>query len=465
MNAFNIFHNEKKDYLEDLLKLLRIPSVSRDRNNIKKTADWLTNRLKQTADYIEQIETEGNPVIIAHWQPQSTSRLNKKTPTLLIYGHYDVQSPEPLDAWISPPFEPEIRGERIYARGAGDNKGQFFANITAIECVHKSKSLGLNIKVLLDGEEEIGSPNLEKVLMTKADFFNDIDLIIVSDGPADPSWSPTIVFGVRGIVTVQIDLQSAKNDAHSGNFGGIQPNPVLDIISIITTMINEEGKCLIRGFYDDVFTPDSTSLRAVNELNRTTVMYKEYLDISYFGGEQDQPLSHRVMFRPTFNVCGFQSGHVRENTKTIIPKEAVIELDLRLVPYQEPQKVEKLFLQHLAKLKKRSDRWTSLIDRCNVAFGANFHPIFTPLNLKWTDILQSSLQKGFGKKPVRVPLLGGSLPLFALHKITHKPLYIIPYAQPDQSNHAPNENIMIDWWEMGIKSTIYLLENLAKLNN
>ncbi|NPD89484.1 MAG: M20/M25/M40 family metallo-hydrolase, partial [Asgard group archaeon] len=223
MKGLDIFETKKKEIIDDLFDLIRIPSITREKEEVRKAAKWLINRLNKTADFVELIETEGNPAIIAEWKAQIQK---KNTITLLFYGHYDVQPPEPLDKWVSPPFEPEIREGRIYARGVGDNKGQLFANLCGIECVLEAEELGVNVKFVFDGEEEIGSPYLDQALKSKAEFFEDVDLVVVSDGPADPTWKPTLEFGARGIVTMRIELISADSDVHSGNFGGIQPNPV-----------------------------------------------------------------------------------------------------------------------------------------------------------------------------------------------------------------------------------------------
>ncbi|MFX0152878.1 MAG: peptidase dimerization domain-containing protein, partial [Candidatus Hodarchaeota archaeon] len=249
-------------------------------------------------------------------------------------------------------------------------------------------------------------------------------------------------------------------DVHSGNFGGIQPNPALDLMHILQTMVDDQGRCLIEDFYEDVFTPDSLAIEAADQLDRTPEMYKKVLGISYFGGEQDQPLAHRNMFRPTFNIRGFQSGSVREQAKTIIPKDAIVELDMRLVPNQKPDKIEKQVITHLERLKQRSKRWAAVIGRCRVNYEASFSPMYTPLDLPWTKVLEDSLQEGFGQKPVKIPLLGGSLPLYKIYEVTGKPLYVIPYAQPDQGNHAPNENLMLEWFECGVQTSIRLIENL-----
>jgi len=462
LNRLELLQNQKDKYLEDLFDFLRIPSITRDKDEVKKAAKWLENRLALTANYVEIVETKGNPAVIAEWEPQLKFDSGQKKPVLLYYGHYDVQPPEPLDEWISPPFEPEIREGRIYARGVGDNKGQLFANLCGIEWLHKKKQLSSKVKFIFDGEEELGSPNLEEALKAKKEFFEDIDLVIVSDGPADPTWKPVLEFGARGIQTVQIHLKSAKGDVHSGNFGGIQPNPVWDVIKLLRTMRDENGKCLIEGFYDDVFIPTEAAIKAAEELNRDPEIYKEQLGISYFGGEQDLPLTHRLMFRPTFNIRGFKSGEVQENAKTMIPKEAIVEIDVRLVPNQTPEKMTKLIQAHFEMLRHKSERFAAIIDRCTLKFGSSFYPMFTSLELPWTQILEKAIEEGFEEKPIKIPLAGGSLPLYSLYKVTGKPMYVIPYAQPDEDNHAPNENMMVDWFLKGINTSIAILENLGK---
>ncbi len=461
MNPIEIFQESKDYFIEELFDLLRIPSITKNSTDVKAAAEWLKNLLQKTADYVEVIPTEGNPVVLAEWKPQIQV---ENSPTILVYGHYDVQPPEPLDKWHSPPFEPEIREGRIYARGVGDNKGQFYAHYCAIDCVIKANALGLSVKFILDGEEELGSFHLEDAMNTRREFFEDVDLIIVSDGPADPSWKPTLEFGARGIQTVRIELLSANSDVHSGNFGGIQPNPAWDLLSILQTMRDENGKCLIEGFYDDVFVPTETALKAAEDLNRDPETYKKQLGISYFGEEQDQPLTHRVMFRPTLNIRGFKSGEIRENAKTIIPSEAVVEIDVRMVPNQIPEKIEILILNHLDMLRSQSERMAQVLDRCKISFGASFHPLFTPLELPWTEILAKVIKEGFEQDPVKLPLAGGSLPLYSLYKVTGKPIYIIPYAQPDQANHAPNENMMMEWFEKGVKTSIKLLQKLGNID-
>ncbi|MCK5158031.1 MAG: M20/M25/M40 family metallo-hydrolase, partial [Candidatus Heimdallarchaeota archaeon] len=192
--------------------------------------------------------------------------------------------------------------------------------------------------------------------------------------------------------------------------------------------------------------------------------YKKQLGLTYFGGEQDQPLEHRKMFRPTSNIRGILSGSVREKARTVIPREAVVDLDFRLVPHQKPEVIRLLILDHFEKLKNQSERMKQILDRCEISFGTSFYPLFTPFELPWSDILEEAVKEGFGKDPLKVPIAGGSLPLQPLYEVTEKPIYIIPYAQPDENNHAPNENMMVDWFENGIKTCIILLDKLVSIN-
>jgi acetylornithine deacetylase/succinyl-diaminopimelate desuccinylase-like protein len=458
LKSLDVFEEKKENIMADLFDLVRIPSITREREEVKKAADWLVNRLNKTADYVEMIETEGNPAVLAEWKAQIQ---REKTTTILFYGHYDVQPPDPLDMWDSPPFEPEIREGRIYARGIGDNKGQLFANLCGIECALEAEELGINVKFVFDGEEEIGSPFLDQALKSRIEFFKDVDLVVVSDGPADPTWKPSLEFGARGILTFRIELVSSSTDVHSGNFGGIQPNPVWDLISILKTMRDDNGKCLIKGFYDDVFTPTEKAIEAAKQLSRDPEDYMKQLGITYFGGEHDQPLEHRKMFRPTFNIRGFKSGSIRENARTIIPGEAVVEIDARLVPNQHPEMIKQLIFNHLEELKLKSERMKKVIERCKITSDTSFYPLFTPFELQWTDIIVDAIREGYGEEPLKIPLAGGSLPLQPLYEVTNKPIYIIPYANPDENNHAPNENMMIDWFENGIRTCIKLLHKLA----
>ncbi|MHA2346848.1 MAG: M20/M25/M40 family metallo-hydrolase [Candidatus Hodarchaeales archaeon] len=444
--------------LRDLFELIEIPSITHDRVAGEKAAKWIIERVRKTAEDVIKVDTTGNPVVIATWKSQLKSGSKIR---LLLYGHYDVQSVEPLNEWNSSPFVPTIKDGRIYARGIGDNKGQFFAHLLAIELLHKKKQLPIDIKMVFDGDEERGSPTLLKPLMQNKEFLSS-DLVVVSDGPSDPSWRPTIVFGARGIVLAKFQMRTANKDAHSGNLGGIQPNPVHGLSQILNTMVNQDGKCTVQGFYENVFQPDESALKAAAELGRTPDMYKKMLGIDYFGGEQDLPLTHRVIFRPTFNVRGIQSGFVGELAKTIIPREAIAEIDMRLVPNQSPKEIQDKVLKHLENLENLSSYWKSLVTHCKVTFGSSFSPIYTPLNLKWTEIIEQSITEGFGEKPLKIPLLGGSLPLDKLFEVTRCPLYVIPYAQPDLGNHAPNENLMIEWLESGIKTSVRLLTNLGE---
>ncbi len=440
---------EEKDILYPLFELLSIPSVTQDRANVRFASDWLLAYLSQSADHVKRIETNSNPIILAEWQ----SSHSDQSPTVLLYGHYDVQPPGDLSLWSSDPFKPEIRDGRLFARGAGDNKGQFYAHLRAIEHLVEHESLEWNVKLLLDGDEEQGSPFLEDALEQNLEFFQEIDLIIVSDGPAHVSWRPSLVFGARGILTFQLKVKLAKKDVHSGNFGGIQPNAAWALLDLIETLREPfTERCLIKGFYENVIDPDLEATKAALDLPLDEDNLKEQLGISFFGGESSYPLPFRVMFRPTMNLRGISSGGVKTEARTIIPAEAIAELDCRLVPYQDPEIIATKIRDHFQNLRE-DPRYARLLDHTSLSFGASFKPLYTPVSSPWTGFIEQALKTGFGQEPVRVPLLGGSLPVAVLNEKTKAPLFILPYAQPDQSNHAPNENILLSWLYQGIETS------------
>ncbi|MHA2365140.1 MAG: M20/M25/M40 family metallo-hydrolase, partial [Candidatus Hodarchaeales archaeon] len=280
------------------MELISIPSITANKKHSLKAVEWLSKYLNEFLK-IKILKTNGNPIIIAFTEPQQHQK-----PTILIYGHYDVQPVEPLDAWISPPFEPEIRNGRLYGRGTGDNKGQFFTHISALISLLETESLESNVILMLDGDEELGSPDLGDILKQNKNLLDGIDLVVASDGPAHASWKPGICFGCRGIIKIQIYVKTALHDRHSGNFGGLQPNPITALVEILKSMRNEEGRCLIKGFYDDVEIPDAIDLQIIEEYHITPEQLKKDLQINYFGGEHEFPIYHRAMFRPTVNIHG-----------------------------------------------------------------------------------------------------------------------------------------------------------------
>ena len=449
---------EENDILYPLFELLSIPSVTQDRANVRFASDWLLAYLSQSADHVRRVETTGNPVILAEWRSTSGG----ESPTVLLYGHYDVQPPGDLNQWSSDPFKPEVRDGRLFARGAGDNKGQFYAHLQAIEHLVEHDSLAWNVKLLLDGDEEQGSPFLAKAMEENLDFFQHIDLIIVSDGPAHVSWRPSLVFGARGILTFQLNVRLAKKDVHSGNFGGIQPNAAWALLDLIGTLREPfTERCLVKGFYDEVIDPDLEATKAALDLPLEEDNLKEQLGISFFGGESSYPLTFRVMFRPTINLRGISSGGVKSEARTIIPAKAVAELDCRLVPYQDPKVIAEKIRQHFQNLRE-DPRYARILASTSLSFGASFKPLYTPVSSPWTSYIEQAMRAGFDQDPVRVPLLGGSLPVAVLHEKTNAPLFILPYAQPDQSNHAPNENILLSWFYRGIETSKALFSTLPE---
>ncbi|MBA7584545.1 Succinyl-diaminopimelate desuccinylase [subsurface metagenome] len=451
----------EQKYIDELLQLLSIPSISKDKPKVLECANWIQNYISKTATSVELIETDHNPLIIAYWKSESEITPQK---TLLIYGHYDVQplSKNHTEKWITPPFQPTIRDGRIFARGAGDNKGQFFAYLCAIDTVIRDhSSVPIDIKLILDGDEEMGSPFLLEGMRKRPDFFSNIDVCVVSDGPANSLWKPSLELGVRGIMKLKMHLQTGKTDVHSGNFGGIQSNPAWDLIKILATMRNENGTCLIDGFYDDLFELPEGFIDSAGELNRMFGGFQKELELPYFGGEQNCSILEKVLLRPTFNILGFTSGNVGHDSRNIVPHVADVEIDIRLVPHQTSDKIEKLIRNHLQKLQKNKI-YAQILSNCKIDITSFEDPYTTPLDNVYFKPIYRALQIGFGEDPVVFPIAGGTLPLDPLFKMIKCPIYCLPYAQPDENNHAPNENISIEWFIKGIKTSLALFDELVK---
>lgn len=419
--------------------------------------DWI---LDYTKDFFNSkvFETTGNPIVLSQLKS-----FNPDKPHILFYGHYDVQPVEPLDKWVSPPFEPTIRDGRLFGRGTGDNKGQFIAHLIAIKCIIESGTTDSlpNISFFFDGDEERGAPHLRHILESEKDFFQSVDFVYIADGSAHVSWKPGITFGSRGILGMTLKLKYSNDDRHSGNYGNLQPNPVFDMLRILETFRDPNNKCLVKGFYDNVRGPDEEDLQALETISFNEKELKDKLEIPFFGGEKEVPLVQRTMFRPTVNITGIKAGEVLEKAKTIIPGEVIVEMDFRLVVNQKPDRIKELIISHLSELRNNPE-YSSIMKNLEHSFQNVYYPFKTKIGNKWTPFVKEAISKGYDEKnPLFVPALGGSLPTYHFQDVLQVPVFVVPYAQPDENNHSPNENIMTDWFEGGVKTSIYLLKSLV----
>ncbi len=432
-------------YLERLKTYLRQPSISAHGVGIQETADLLQSWLEELGFEAEQKPTEGWPMVMGR-------RIEDESlPTVLLYGHYDVQPADPLDLWESPPFEPTVRNGRLYARGVGDNKGQHTAHLFAIEsllAVHGK--LPCNVIFMLEGEEEVGSPNIASFMAKHKDEI-DADLVVISDGPVDPSGKSSIEFGVRGVASFELRAKGANRDLHSGNFGGVAPNPLWTLVHLLATMKNDQGHITIDGLYDAVEPPTELERAALDTLPIDVEAVKAELELTQLDAPLERPYFERLSLWPTLTINGLHGGYGGPSSKTVLPNTAVAKCDIRLV---EAQTVQDIFDKVEAHVKKHAP---------NVEFvrQGGMDPSKTPLDSPFTEPLKQAITAVQGDEPLLRPAMGGSLPNYVFTKTLGLHTFVVPYANADEDNHAPNENMEV--WRIfnGIKTSAGILMYLG----
>lgn len=442
-------------FLDSLFALLEQPSISATGEGVVECTD-LAERLcfEYGFDETETVETEGQPSVIAHAKTDADSDAR---PTVLIYGHYDVQPVDP-EEWTSPPFEPTIREgpdgrERIYARGAGDNKGQWFAHLCAVRALRETTGLPVNVTLLLEGEEESGSPHLDEVVEEHADELA-ADLTYVADGPIDASGRPPALMGARGMLYVQLDATGPNRDLHSGNYGGPVPNPAWELNRILSSMKDEEGQVTIDGFYEDVRPITDLDREALDAMPFDSDAVKADLEIGRFPDGPGDSYLEKLLYYPTLNIAGFTSGYGSEGMKTIIPSTAKLKMDMRLVADQDPDDIYEKFHSHV-------EAHTSGTVDIEVSKLGTMSPQRTPLDHPIRESILDSVADGWDADPILKPTLGGSLPTAAFVRYLDTPVVVVPYANSDENNHSPDENLALDCFENGVRTTATLLERLV----
>jgi acetylornithine deacetylase/succinyl-diaminopimelate desuccinylase-like protein len=436
--------NRARD-LADLFTLLAQPSISTQNVGVRECAELERGLLESAGLDARIIETEGHPFVFGERSGPPG------TPTLLLYGHYDVQPPDPLEAWVSPPFEPTIRDGRIFARGVGDNKGQHFAHVAAIRAwTETTGGLPVGVKVLLEGEEECGSPQIDGFVAAHRELLA-ADLVVTADGPALDAPNPSVEYGVRGMVYVELFARGAKHDLHSGNWGGIAPNPAWTLIHLLGTMLTPDGEVKVDGFLDDVQPLSPAAQAALKRIPLDQAAALAGIGVRELPPPAGVGYFERLMARPTCNVAGFHSGYGGPGSKTIIPAEATVKMDFRLVPDQDPDDV-------FAKIEGHVARHAPSVEVLRLG---SMRPSHTPLEHPRAEPLRRALRTGFGAEPVDIPLVGGSLPDAVWTRTLGLPSFVTPYANHDEANHAPNENMAVERFYAGIRTTAALLAELT----
>jgi acetylornithine deacetylase/succinyl-diaminopimelate desuccinylase-like protein len=434
-------------FLTRMMDYVSHPSISAQNVGIREVANLLVKQLGELGMQAELVETDGHPFVLGRRD------VDPAKPTVLLYGHYDVQPPEPLEAWLSPPFEPTIRDGKVYARGVGDNKGQHFAQLLAIEShLAVTGTLPCNVIFLLEGEEEIGSPQIASFVEKHADRL-DADLVVTSDGPLHESGAPVIVCGVRGMASFELRSKTAKRDTHSGNFGGVMPNAIWKLVNLLSTMKDPDGQITIEGLTEPVIPPTNLERAATERLPLDVEAIKAELGLAELDAPIDRAYWDRLMFHPTLTINGFHGGYGGEGSKTVLPCEAFVKCDIRLV---EPLTPEYVFDRIRAHVEKHAP------DMEFVPLNGML-PSKTPMDSPYMVPLRDAILDARGVEPLVYPTVGGSLPDYVFTKVLGKPAFVIPYANADEANHAPNENLEIVRFIDGIRTGAAMLENLGSL--
>ncbi len=446
--VFEHIETNRASFLDRLIAYLRHPSISAENIGIAEVGALLVEMLSDIGLDTSLMPTEGHPMVIARWEKAPGK------PTVLLYGHYDVQPPDPLEKWLSPPFEPTIRDGRLYARGVGDNKGQHFAQILAIESHLKVHgTLPCNVILMLEGEEEIGSPNIAGFVRANKDVLK-ADLAVTADGPRHASGAAAIKFGSRGVASFELRCRHASRDVHSGNFGGVVPNPIWTLVHLLGTMKNEAGEITVEGFHDGVEPPSPEELAAVERLPLDVEAFKHSLGLARLDAPAERPFHDRLCFRPTLTINGFHGGYGGPGSKTVLPNEAFVKCDVRLVGAQDPEDVLRKIAAHVAKHAPEVEF---------IAAEKGMQPSKTPIASPFTPVLRRAFVAAQGVEPLLIPAGFGSLPGYVFTKILGIPAFVTPYANPDEANHAPNENLTLDCFYSGLRTGAALLHELGQL--
>ncbi|GJD65721.1 M20/M25/M40 family metallo-hydrolase [Methylobacterium frigidaeris] len=443
----HIAANEDR-FVARVMDYVRHPSISAQNIGIAEVAGLLVDHLMGLGFSAEAIATAGHPMVLGRRDEVPGA------PTILLYGHYDVQPPDPLEAWASPPFEPTIRDGRIYARGIGDNKGQHFAQLLAIEshlAVHGR--LPCNVVVLLEGEEEIGSPHIAEFVAAHRDRLK-ADLVVTADGPIHPSGRPVLTYGVRGMVNFELHCRHAARDVHSGNFGGVVPNPLWTLVHLLGTMKNAAGEITIPGLHDRVVPPTDQERAIAAKLPLDPEAIKAELGLDRLDAPLERSVAERLMFRPTLTINGFHGGYGGPGSKTVLPCEATVKCDIRLVEAMTPEDVLDKVEAHV----RRHAPEVTLVRQHGML------PSKTPVDSPFGAAIRQAVLAAQGVEPYEYPSLGGSLPDYVFTKILGVPAFVLPYANADEANHAPNENLRLDCFVNGIRTGAALLSAIAAAN-
>jgi acetylornithine deacetylase/succinyl-diaminopimelate desuccinylase-like protein len=449
------FINVNRDqYVDQLKEYLAIPSISalpQHKDDVRRGADWTADEMRRIGLHNVRIEeTPGHPIVYGEWLGATGA------PTILFYGHYDVQPVDPVNLWTSPPFEATVRDGEIYARGSADDKGQVFMHFKAVEAhIKQHGGLPVNMKFLIEGEEEVGSANLDNFVNGHKELLK-ADVVVISDSPMFDRGVPSICYGLRGLAYYQIDLRGTKSDLHSGSFGGAVANPAMVLAQILAQMKDKSGRIKIAGFYDDVVELTVEERAEFAKLPFNERKYRQELGAPKLFGETGYTTLERIWGRPTFEVNGLLSGFTGDGAKTVIPALAMAKVSMRLVPNQDPQKIGDLFEAYIKKVAPKTVELT--LTRMH---GGK--PWMTAFDNPFVQAAGRAIEKGFGQRPV-FNREGGSIPVVAtFQEVLGLPCVLFGVGLPDENAHAPDEKLDLGNFHNGIIASAFLYQEVGAL--
>ena len=450
----NYIEANKKRFLDELFGLIRIPSISSIKDHkpdMYKAAEyWKENLLNSGVDKAEVYETDGNPVTYAE------KIIDPSLPTVLVYSHMDVMPVDPIDLWDSPPFEPEIRDGKIYARGADDDKGQGMMHAKAFELMVKTDTLPCNVKFMIEGEEEIGSPNLGKWCEQNKEMLK-ADVILVSDTGMIAPDIPSITTGLRGLAYWQVEVTGPDKDLHSGIFGGAVANPINVLCSMIDKMVDKKGKITIPGFYDDVMEVSAEERELLGRAPFNEEEYKKAIDVEELAGEAGFTPAEHTGIRPSFDICGIWGGYTGEGAKTVLPSKAFAKVSTRLVPNQDHNKIADLFKKHFKNIAPKPVK----VEVTSLHGGQGY---VCPIDIPAYKAAEKAYTDVFGKRPVPVRS-GGSIPIIStFEEILGIKSILMGFGLESDAIHSPNENYPLEQFYNGIKTIPLFYKYFAEMN-
>lgn len=453
MKAWQDYLEKNKErFLNEMLDLLRIPSVSakkEHKDDMIRCAEAVQKSLLASGcDKAEVMPTAGHPVVYGE------KMVNPSLPTVLVYGHYDVQPPEPLELWHSGPFDPVIKDGKVFARGSADDKGQFYMHIKALEILTQTNSMSTNIKFLIEGEEEVGSPNLGAFVAKHKDMLK-ADVILISDSSMLSMENPSLDTGVRGLSYIEVEVTGANRDLHSGTYGGAVANPITILAQMIASCHDENNHITIPGFYDDVVVATEEERALLNKAPYDEAAYKEDLGVKELWGEKGYSTYERTGIRPTLEVNGIWGGYTGEGAKTVLPSKAYAKISARLVPNQSSKKITDILLNYFKSIAPPS-----------VEVKAELHhggePYMTPIDSKGYQAAAKAVEATFGKAPIPVRG-GGSIPICSiLEKELGIKIVFMGFGLDNDNLHSPNEKYNLENYYKGIETIPYFHKNFGE---